>query len=232
MLEKLKRQVHEANLRIVREGLVLLNWGNVSAVDRKEGVLVIKPSGMAYELMTADTMVPVSLKNGKVLEGGLRPSSDTATHRLLYQRFPAIKAIVHTHSLYATAWAQAGVEIPVLGTTHADCFEGPVPVTRPMLKREIREHYERHTGLVIVERFREIDPMRIPAVLVRGHGPFVWGASIEAAVEHAVVLERVAWMASISLAANPSASPIEGFLLERHFSRKHGPSAYYGQRRT
>ena len=232
MLERLKRQVYEANLRIVREGLVLLNWGNVSAVDRKKGVLVIKPSGMAYEVMTADTMVPVSLKSGKVLEGDLRPSSDTATHRLLYQKFPAIKAIVHTHSLYATAWAQAGVEIPALGTTHADCFEGPIPVTRSMLKREIREQYERHTGLVIVERFREIDPMRVPAVLVRGHGPFVWGASIEEAVEHAVVLERVAWMASISLAANPSASPIEGFLLEKHFSRKHGPSAYYGQRRA
>jgi L-ribulose-5-phosphate 4-epimerase len=231
MPDELKRQVFEANLRIVKEGLVLLNWGNVSAVDRDRNLLVIKPSGMAYDTMTAGAMVPVSLADGKALEGGLRPSSDTPTHRELYRAFPAIRAIVHTHSLYATAWAQAGREIPALGTTHADCFDGPIPVTRSMRESEIRSDYERNTGKVIVERFRKVDPMRVPAVLVRGHGPFVWGASIEEAIEHAIVLEQVAQMASASLALNPSARPIGKSLLDKHFSRKHGPAAYYGQKR-
>ena len=231
MPDELKRQVFEANLRILKEGLVLLNWGNVSAIDRDRNVLVIKPSGMAYDAMTAGAMVPVSLADGKALEGELRPSSDTPTHRELYRAFPAIRAIVHTHSLYATAWAQAGREIPALGTTHADCFDGPIPVTRSMRESEIRSDYERNTGRVIVERFRKVDPMRVPAVLVRGHGPFVWGASIEEAIEHAIVLERVARMASVSLALNPSARPIGKSLLDKHFSRKHGPAAYYGQKR-
>jgi L-ribulose-5-phosphate 4-epimerase len=230
MPDGLKRQVFEANLRILKEGLVLLNWGNVSAVDRDRNLLVIKPSGMAYDAMTAGAMVPVSLADGKALEGELRPSSDTPTHRELYRAFPAIRAIVHTHSLYATAWAQAGREIPALGTTHADCFDGPIPVTRSMRKDEIRTDYERNTAKVIVERFRKVDPMRVPAVLVRGHGPFVWGASIEEAIEHAIVLERVALMASVSLALNPSARPIGKSLLDKHFSRKHGPAAYYGQK--
>jgi L-ribulose-5-phosphate 4-epimerase len=232
MPDGLKRQVFEANLRILKEGLVLLNWGNVSAVDRDRNLLVIKPSGMAYDAMTAGAMVPVSLADGKALEGELRPSSDTPTHRELYRAFPAIRAIVHTHSHYATAWAQAGREIPALGTTHADCFDGPIPVTRSMREGEIRADYERNTGKVIVERFRKVDPMRVPAVLVRGHGPFVWGASIEEAIEHAIVLERVALMASVSLALNPSARPIGKSLLDKHFSRKHGPAAYYGQKRT
>jgi L-ribulose-5-phosphate 4-epimerase len=231
MLDELKRQVCEANLRIVREGLVLLTWGNVSAVDRDADVLVIKPSGVAYGAMTADAMVPVSLADGRTLEGELRPSSDTPTHRELYRAFPAIKAVVHTHSLYATAWAQAGREIPAIGTPHADCFDGAVPVTRSMRESEIREEYERNTGKVIVERFRKIDPMRVPAVLVRGHGPFTWGASIEEAVENALVMERVAEMASVSLAINPSVRSIGKVLREKHFSRKHGPAAYYGQKR-
>ena len=231
MLDELKRQVREANLRIVAEGLVLLNWGNVSAVDRDGDVLVIKPSGMAYQAMTAEAMVTVSLSTGKALEGARRPSSDTPTHLELYRAFPGIKAIVHTHSLYATAWAQAGRDIPVLGTTHADCFDGSVPVTRSMRENEIRDDYERNTGKVIVERFRKIDPMRVPAVLVRGHGPFTWGGSIEEAVENAIVLERVAQMASAALALNPSVRPIGKALREKHFSRKHGPSAYYGQKR-
>jgi len=231
MLDELKRQVYEANLRILREGLVLLNWGNLSAVDRDGDIVVIKPSGIAYDVMTADAMVPVSLADGKALEGELRPSSDTPTHRELYRAFPAINAIVHTHSPWATAWAQAGREIPAFGTTHADCFDGAVPVTRSLRESEIREDYERNTGRVIAERFRRIDPMRIPAVLVRGHGPFTWGASIEEAVENALVLERVAQMASVSLAINPSVRSIGKFLREKHFSRKHGPEAYYGQKR-
>jgi len=231
MLDELKRQVYEANLRILSEGLVLLSWGNVSAVDRDGNILVIKPSGIAYEAMTADAMVSVSLANGEAVEGELRPSSDTPTHRELYRAFPAIRAVVHTHSLYATAWAQAGREIPPLGTTHADCFAGPIPVTRSMRESEIRGAYERNTGRVIVERFRRIDPMRVQAVLVRGHGPFTWGASIEEAVENALVLERVAQMASVGLAIGPSARPIGKSLREKHFSRKHGPAAYYGQKR-
>lgn len=232
MIDDIKRQVYEANLRIVREGLVLLNWGNASAVDRDGDAFVIKPSGMTHETMAAEAMVTVSLSTGKPLEGDHRASSDTPTHRELYRAFPGIRAIVHTHSLYATAWAQAGRDIPVLGTTHADCFDGPVPVTRTMREHEIREDYERNTGKVIVERFRKIDPMRVQAVLVRGHGPFTWGASLEEAVKNAIVLERVARMASVSIAINPSVRSIGKPLREKHFFRKHGPGAYYGQKPT
>lgn len=231
MLDQLKKQVFEANLRINREGLVLLTWGNVSAVDREHDVFVIKPSGVGYGALTADAMVPVSLSSGSVLEGEFRPSSDTPTHRELYRAFPTISAIVHTHSLYATAWAQAGKEIPVLGTTHADYFEGPIPVTRALRKREIELEYELNTARVIAERFRTVDPTRLPAVLVAGHGPFVWGASLEEAVDNAVVLERTAQMASVSVALNRSVRPLGKALLDKHFSRKHGPKGTYGQPR-
>jgi len=229
MLDQLKQQVYEANLRIDREGLVLLTWGNVSAVDRAQDVFVIKPSGVGYDALSSDRMVPVSLSSGRVLDGTSRPSSDTATHRELYRAFPSIRAIVHTHSLYATAWAQAGREIPVLGTTHADYFEGPIPVTRALRKREIETDYELHTAKVIAERFRTIDPMRLPAVLVAGHGPFVWGASLQEAVENAIVLECTAQMASVTVSLNRSIRPLSKALLDKHFMRKHGAKATYGQ---
>jgi len=231
MLEELKTQVCKANLDLVKEGLVIQTWGNVSAIDRERGLIVIKPSGVPYAGMKPEHQVVVSLETGKVVEGKLKPSSDTATHLVLYRAFPKIGGVVHTHSLYATAWAQAGREIPAIGTPHADCFDGAVPVTRSMRESEIREEYERNTGKVIVERFRKIDPMRVPAVLVRGHGPFTWGASIEEAVENALVMERVAEMASVSLGINPSVRSIGKVLREKHFSRKHGPAAYYGQKR-
>ena len=231
MLDQLKQAVYEANLRIEREGLVLLTWGNVSAVDRAQDAFVIKPSGVSYDALAPDRMVPVSLSSGRVLDGTLRPSSDTPTHRELYRAFPSISAIVHTHSLYATAWAQAGKEIPVLGTTHADYFEGPIPVTRPLRTREIETDYELHTASVIAERFRRLDPTRLPAVLVAGHGPFVWGASLDEAVENAIVLERTAQMASVSVSLNKSIRPLAKALLDKHFKRKHGPKATYGQPR-
>jgi len=230
MLERLKEQVCRGNLRVVREGLVILTWGNVSGIDREQALVVIKPSGVAYDEMTPDHMVVVSLGSGEVVEGTFRPSSDTPTHLELYRAFKGIGGIVHTHSLYATAWAQAQQEIPVLGTTHADHFCGPVPCTRFMTKEEIESDYELNTGRVIVERFAGLDPLHIPAVLVAGHGPFTWGASVEEAVENALVLEYVARMASETLRVNPAARPIEDVLLDKHFLRKHGPTAYYGQR--
>jgi len=232
MLQKLKEAVWKANMRLGEEGLVILTWGNASAVDREKGVMVIKPSGVAYETMKPKDMVVVSLASGKVVEGKLRPSSDAPTHRVLYESFSGIGAIVHTHSLYATVWAQAGKEIPPLGTTHADHFYGAVPCTRAMTAAEINEEYERNTGLVIQEKFKDVDPMQMPAVLVSGHAPFTWGTTMDEAVKNAVTLERVARMASETLAINPSLSRMSKALLDKHFLRKHGPRAYYGQKKS
>jgi len=229
MLEELKERVCAANQRLVREGLVILTWGNASGVSRRDGVMVIKPSGIPYEQMRPEHMVVVAVETGEVVEGTLRPSSDTPTHVELYRAFPEIGGIVHTHSRYATIWAQAQREIPPLGTTHADYFRGPIPCTRPLTPEEIATDYEAHTGRVIVERFADLDPRHMPAVLVAGHAPFVWGETVEAAVETAIVLEYVAHMALETLRLNASAEPIPEALLDKHFFRKHGPGAYYGQ---
>jgi L-ribulose-5-phosphate 4-epimerase len=231
MLEQLKERVCEANLRLVREGLVLLTWGNVSAIDREEGLIVIKPSGVPYGEMTPETMVVVSLDSGKTVAGTLNPSSDTPTHRELYRAFPAIGGIAHSHSLYATVWAQAKREIPPYGTTHADHFFGTIPCTRDLRNAEIASDYELNTGKVIVERYRELDPLSVPGVLVAGHGPFAWGDTVEHAVENAIVLERVARMASETVLLNRSVKPLKKALLEKHFHRKHGKYATYGQRK-
>jgi L-ribulose-5-phosphate 4-epimerase len=230
MLETLKQQVCEANLQLVRDGLVVQTFGNVSGVDRATGNLVIKPSGVGYDVMRPKDMVVVSLATGKVVEGKLRPSSDTPTHRVLYRAFAGIGGVVHTHSLYATAWAQARREIPALGTTHADYFYGPVPCTRLLTAREIKDDYEANTGEVIVERFRRLDPLAMPAVLVASHAPFAWGASLDDAVRNAVALEYCARLASETLRLRPAVKPMPGVLLDKHFLRKHGKSAYYGQK--
>ena len=229
MLEKLKEEVLAANLELVRQGLVIYTWGNVSGIDRASGLVVIKPSGVSYDAMKASDMVVVDM-DGKVVEGGLRPSSDTPTHLALYRAFPGIGGVVHTHSAYATAWAQAGRGIPVLGTTHADYFYGDIPCTGDMTPEQIKGDYEAETGNVIVETFKGLNPEYTPAVLVKNHGPFIWGKDAEEAVYHAKVLEEVARMASISLALNPSAG-IREELVEKHFLRKHGTGAYYGQKK-
>ena len=230
MLEQLKQQVCEANLQLVREGLVIQTFGNVSGVDRASGNIVIKPSGLAYDAMLPKHMVVVSLATGKVVEGKLRPSSDTPTHLVLYRAFRSIAGVVHTHSFYATAWAQARREIPALGTTHADYFYGPVPVTRPLTTKEINQDYETNTGNVIVERFRKLDPLQMPAVLVANHGPFAWGETLAKAVENAVALEYCARLASETLQLRPGSKPMPAALLDKHFLRKHGTGAYYGQK--
>lgn len=229
--ESLKEAVHQANLDIVEAGLVELTWGNASAVDRKAGVLAIKPSGVNYEAMAPADIPIVSLDTGEVVEGELKPSSDTPTHRVLYRQFSSIGGIVHTHSNYAVSWAQAEQSIPCLGTTHADHFYGPVPVTRRMTDDEIRDEYEHNTGAVIVECFRErgISAAEIPGVLVAGHGPFAWGSDVEQAVENAIVLESVARKALHTRLVNPEAAPIDQSLLNKHYLRKHGSEAYYGQ---
>lgn len=229
MLEQLKQQVCEANLQLVREGLVIQTFGNVSGVDRASGNLVIKPSGVTYDAMKPEQMVVVSLATGQVVEGKLRPSSDTPTHRVLYQAFAQIGGVVHTHSLAATAWAQARREIPALGTTHADFFYGPVPVTRLLTAKEIQQDYETQTGNVIVERFRKLDPLQRPAVLVANHGPFAWGRSLSDAVHNAVALEYCARLASETLRLRPASKAMPAALLDKHFLRKHGAQAYYGQ---
>ncbi len=229
MLEKLKQKVCETNLQLVREGLVIQTWGNASGVDRATGNLVIKPSGVPYDALKPEHMVVVSLATGKVVEGDLRPSSDTPTHLVLYRAFKGIGGIAHTHSLYATAWAQARREIPPLGTTHADYFHGPVPCTRLLTAKEIKHDYEANTGHVIVERFERLDPLRFPGVLVASHAPFAWGATLDKAVENAVVLEHLALLASETLRVKPSIKPMPRVLLDKHFLRKHGPQAYYGQ---
>lgn len=229
MLDKLKKDVCQANLDLVAQGLVLLTWGNASAIDRRRGLVVIKPSGVPYRRLEACHMVVISLANGKVVEGKLKPSSDTPTHLVLYRAFPGIGAIVHTHSLYATAWAQAKKDLPAYGTTQADYWHGDVPCTRLLTPTEIRSDYEVNTGRVIVERFRHLDPVQHPAVLVASHGPFAWGNDTHDAVHNAVVLEFSARLASETLHLNPKTKPMQSGLLDKHFLRKHGPRASYGQ---
>jgi L-ribulose-5-phosphate 4-epimerase len=266
VLEALKKQVCAANLELVSRGLVLETWGNLSGIDRKAGLIVIKPSGVPYAELRPRHMAVVSLDDGRLVEGDLRPSSDTPTHLELYRAFAGIGGVAHTHSLYATAWAQARREIPPLGTTHADTFHGSVPCTRPLRPAEIRNEYERNTGLVIVETFVELAarsngrrnrgdsphfskremgtvpfgetgtvppevPLHVPGVLVAEHGPFAWGATIAETIVHAAVLEWVAQMASETLRLSPGARPIGRPLLDKHFLRKHGPGAYYGQKK-
>ena len=228
---RLKEECFLANLALPEHRLIDLTFGNVSVADLPAGVFAIKPSGVDYGTLQAEDIVIVDVAEGKVVEGTLRPSSDTPTHRRLFQAFggSGVRAVVHTHSRNAVAWAQAGRGIPCFGTTHADYFYGEVPVTRPMTGREIREGYEWETGNVIVERFRDLDPAQVPAVLVHGHGPFTWGHSGKKAVENALALEIVAEMAARALAINPQAVPISQNLLDKHFLRKHGATAYYGQ---
>lgn len=229
---ELRKQVCDANLRLVAAGLVIRNFGNASGVDRAGGNVVIKPSGLAYDGMKPEHMVVVSLATGEVVEGDLRPSSDTPTHLELYRAFGAIGGVVHTHSLCATAWAQACKDIPPLGTTHADYFHGPVPCTPLLTSGQIANDYEANTGKVIVERFSRIDPAEAPGVLVAGHGPFTWGDSPAQAVEHAEILEYLARLAGETLRIEPAGKPLQTELLDKHFYRKHGPSAYYGQKDT
>lgn len=237
MLEELKEKVFRANLDLVKHGLVIFTWGNVSAIDRATGLVVIKPSGVSYETMRAEDMVVVDL-DGKVVEGDLRPSSDTPTHLVLYKAFPEIGGVVHTHSTYATAWAQAGLDIPNVGTTHADYFHDDIPCTRDMKKSEVFGEYEKETGNVIVERFKGMNPVDTPAVLVRNHGPFTWGTDADNAVHNAVVLEQVAKMGFVAVTLNLSTLDLVNhkpsmnkLLIEKHYSRKHGPNAYYGQKK-
>ena len=230
MLENLKKQVCEANLMLVSEGLVVHTFGNVSGVDRKSGMMVIKPSGVSYDTLAAEQMVVVSLADGRVAEGKLRPSSDTPTHLELYRAYAQIGGVVHTHSPFATAWAQAGRDLPAYGTTHADYFHGPVPCTRPLRDAEIQGEYEANTGKVIIERLAGIDPLNMPAILVCGHGPFTWGATAADAVHNAAMLEYLAGMAAQTERLNPSAMPVTQELLDKHFFRKHGPGKYYGQK--
>lgn len=228
MLEQLKQQVFQANLDLVKHGLVIFTWGNVSAIDREKGLVVIKPSGVSYEKMTTSDMVVVNLK-GEIVEGNFKPSSDTATHLVLYQKFKNIGGVVHTHSEWATSWAQAGKGIPAIGTTHADYFYGEIPCTRKMTTAEIKGEYELETGNVIVERFEGINPDQIPGVLVNNHGPFSWGKDANDAVHNAVVMEEVAKMTFRSLQLNPN-TKMDQTLLDKHFLRKHGKNAYYGQK--
>ncbi|HEY0210607.1 L-ribulose-5-phosphate 4-epimerase [Acerihabitans sp.] len=231
MLNELKQQVLTANLALPRHHLVTFTWGNVSAVDREQGLMVIKPSGVGYEEMTRDDMVVVELETGRVVEGGKKPSSDTDTHRVLYLAFAGIGGIVHTHSRHATIWAQAGLDIPAWGTTHADYFYGDIPCTRLMTEAEIQGRYEWETGRVIVETFaaRGIEPTAIPAVLVNSHGPFAWGKDADTAVHNAVVLEEVAYMGIFSRQLTPQLPAMQPELLDKHYLRKHGKHAYYGQ---
>ena len=229
MLEQLKETVWKANLLLPKYNLVTFTWGNVSGIDRERGLVVIKPSGVEYDAMTAEDMVVVDL-DGKVVEGKWRPSSDTPTHVEMYKAFPACGGIVHTHSRWATTFAQAGREIPALGTTQGDYFYGAVPCTRPMTPEEIGGAYEKETGSVIIETFRDRDPAAVPAVLVFSHGPFAWGKDPMEAVHNAVVLEEVAFMDWHAMMLNPQIGPMQQELLDRHYLRKHGKNAYYGQK--
>ena len=232
MLDELKNQVLEANLMLPKYGLVTFTWGNVSGIDRERGLVVIKPSGVEYENMSAQDMVVVDVKDGSVVEGELTPSSDTATHLILYKAFPLICGVVHTHSRWATIFAQAGMGIPALGTTHADYFHGEIPCTRKMTPEEVSGDYEANTGKVIMERFLNtfIAFEAMPAVLVHSHGPFVWGKDAADAVHNAVVLEEIAHMAWHTKALAPETPPMHQELLNKHYLRKHGPDAYYGQK--
>ena len=230
MLDELKKQVCAANLKLVAEGLVIQTWGNVSGIDRVRGLVVIKPSGVPYSGMKPEHMVVVSLADGKVVEGNLKPSSDTPTHLELYREFAKIGGVVHTHSLYATAWAQAKKTLPSYGTTQADYWYGEVPCTRAMSPAEIKSDYEKNTGSVIIETFKNLNPLEHPAVLVASHGPFTWGKDVNDAVHNAEVLEFVARLASETLRVNPGTKPMPSALLDKHFLRKHGAKAYYGQK--
>lgn len=232
MLKKLKHAVYKANMELPHRGLVTYTWGNVSGIDRERGLVVIKPSGVSYDELTPDDLVVLDL-DGKVVDGKLNPSSDTKTHLELYKAFPEIGGIVHTHSPYAVGWAQAGRDIPAYGTTHADYFYGPVPCCRSLTEQEVEEDYERNTGLVIVETFRqrELDPVHVPGAICRNHGPFTWGKDAAQAVYHAVVLEEVAKMAVYTTQIAPDAQPAPQYVLDKHFLRKHGPNAYYGQKK-
>jgi L-ribulose-5-phosphate 4-epimerase len=229
MLERLKSEVCAANLALVKEGLVIQTWGNASAIDRNQGLVVIKPSGVPYAELQPKHMVVLAIDSGKIVEGDLKPSSDTPTHLVLYRSFPDIEAIVHTHSLFATAWAQTCRDVPALGTTHADYFHGPIPCTRRLKPSEIETEYETNTGKVIVETFARRDALSCPGVLVANHGPFTWGRSIHEAVHNASVLEHVIKLAGETLRVALSARPMQKQLLDKHFFRKHGPQAYYGQ---
>ena len=231
MLEELKEKVFKANLDLVRHNLVIFTWGNVSGIDREKGLVVIKPSGVEYDVMKASDMVVVDLESGKVVEGDLNPSSDTPTHLILYKAFPQLGGIVHTHSTYATAWAQAGKDIPNIGTTHADYFHDAIPCTEDMTQAQMAE-YEKETGMVIVHRIETggINPVHTPGVLVKNHGPFSWGKDPDNAVYNAVVMEQVAKMAFVAFSVNPALT-MNPLLIEKHFSRKHGPNAYYGQKK-
>ncbi|MCZ2492864.1 L-ribulose-5-phosphate 4-epimerase [Dellaglioa carnosa] len=230
MLEKLKQEVYDANMLLPKYNLITFTWGNVSGIDREKGLFVIKPSGVDYEDLKPSDMVVVDLQ-GKKIEGDMNPSSDTETHRILYNNFPNIKGVVHTHSPWAVSFAQAGLDIPAAGTTHADTFYGSVPASRIMNEAEVVTEYEKQTGDVIVETFkkRNLDPDQIPAVLVNDHGPFTWGTSASDAVHNAVVLEEVAKMTYHSLQLNPHTIDMPQYLLDKHFLRKHGKNAYYGQ---
>lgn len=229
MLESLREETLEANLELVRRGLAIYTFGNASGISREQGLVVIKPSGVPYETMKPKHLVITDL-TGRVVEGDLRPSSDLATHLALYRAFPAIGGVVHTHSPYATAWAQAGREIPCLGTTHADYFYGAVPVTAPLGRAQIEGEYEENTGLAIVDCISGHDPMAAPSILVACHGPFSWGKSATEAAHNAVILEEIARMALVTLTINAAAGPVSGALLDKHFLRKHGPKATYGQK--
>lgn len=226
----LQAKVYEANMALAKSGLVLFTWGNVSQIDEKREIFYIKPSGVSYDALKQEDIVGVCLKTGEVVCGSLAPSSDTPTHLALYRAFENVGGIVHTHSPHATVWAQAGRALPCFGTTHADTFYGQVPCTRRMTQAEIEGAYELETGHVIVEAFIGKNPMDTPAVLVHGHGPFAWGKSAHQAVENAIILENCAKMAAGTLAVNPAAQPIDQVLIDRHFLRKHGENAYYGQK--
>lgn len=228
-MQQLKQQVLDANLDLPRYGLVTFTWGNVSAIDRARGLVAIKPSGVSYDALKADDIVIVDLQ-GDVVEGTLRPSSDTATHLALYRRYPSLGGVVHTHSTHATAWAQAGLAIPALGTTHADYFLGDIPCTRALTEQEVQGEYELNTGRVIIETLKEGEPLHTPGVVVYQHGPFAWGKDAHDAVHNAVVMEEVARMAWIARGINPGLKPIDGYLMDKHFMRKHGSHAYYGQK--
>jgi L-ribulose-5-phosphate 4-epimerase len=228
MLENLKQQVLKANLALVQYGLVILTWGNVSGIDRKQKLVVIKPSGVEYDQLRVKQMTVVDLE-GNIIEGDLRPSSDTSTHLELYKVFPEVNGIAHTHSKYATVFAQAGAEIPCLGTTHADHFHGPIPLTRTMTEQEVNNNYEKNTGKVIIERLGQLDPLKMPGILVSGHGPFTWGSDALAAVRHSLILEQVAALAYKTYMLNPDSADLPAYLLKKHFARKSGPDAYYGQ---
>ena len=230
-LTSLKKQVLEANLALPQHNLVTFTWGNVSAIDRSSGLVAIKPSGVDYDVMTLDDIVVLELESGRVIEGGKKPSSDTATHLALYRAFDTIGGIVHTHSRHATIWAQSGLDLPAWGTTHADYFYGNIPCTRLMTPQEIAQDYEHNTGEVIIETFRSrnISPAAIPAVLINAHGPFAWGINAENAVHNAVVLEEVAYMGIFSRQLTPGIRDMPQVLLDKHYLRKHGVNAYYGQ---